>query len=140
MQIDVEKLKDAFGLAASGSQRVKLGPGVVGNTTTAVISGVVGLAIEAVALSSQPLVMFGVMGVTLALFLTYLIGTWRFAAKNPDLALMGGAELLQLRQLQMAVKGLPELPSSPPTTDPTKDSPNSGSVVITTPLDPEEAD
>ena len=102
MRIDPGKILEAFGVSGDEVHRIRLGPGVVGNTSTAIIVIIVGLAVEAFALKEHPTVMFGALAVTFVLAMTYLIGTWWFAARHPDLALMGGAELLQLRHMQMA--------------------------------------
>lgn len=104
MGINFTKILEGLGFSPSDLSRVQLGPGVVANTTTALVASVIATAAEAYFLREQPAVMFGAMAMTLILTLVYLVGTWRFAERQPDLALMGGAELLQLRRMQMGAK------------------------------------
>lgn len=104
MAFSVPKILEGLGIAPGEADHLQLGPGVVGNTTTAVVIAVIATAAEAYFLHDQPMVMFGVMGMTLVLVLVYLFGTWRFAERHPDLALMGGADLLQLRRMEMAAR------------------------------------
>jgi hypothetical protein len=104
MAFSVSKILEGMGVAPGDISRVQLGPGVVGNTTTAIVASVFATAAEAYFLHDQPAVMFGAMGMTLIVVLVYLVGTWRFAERHPDLALMGGAELLQLRRMEMAAR------------------------------------
>jgi len=77
------KLLEAFGFGNRiGGFGFQLEPGVVANTTTALVVALIALASEAWALREQPLVMLGVMAVTLIMTLVYLFGTWRFAERT----------------------------------------------------------
>lgn len=105
-------------LKASGLDSIRLARGVVGNTTHAMYAAMLAVAVAAWALRDEPkfaLALAGIIGGVTAL---YLIGTWRFSHRNPDLALYGGAELLKLRELQIGTKNHPEPADAPSIEDP----------------------
>jgi hypothetical protein len=53
-----------------------------------------------------------------AAFGLWVRSTQRFAERNPDLALLQGAEFLEYQRLQAAAKGFPTPAITPPSTDP----------------------
>ena len=63
------------------------------------------------------------IGALVVTYLILLIGTWFFAGKHPDLAMLGDSEWLQYQYLEnrVAIGGLPNLPDSPSITDPESD-------------------
>jgi hypothetical protein len=123
VSFSLAKILEGLGVTSSEVNRVQLGPGVVGNTTTALICSVIASAAQAYFLHDQPAVMFGAMAVTVILLLVYMFGTWRFAERHPDLALMGGADLLQLRRMEMAAKHPEIMIDSTPIIAPTLPAP-----------------
>jgi hypothetical protein len=105
MGFSLPKILEGLGVGGGDDVRhVKLAPGVVGHTTTAVVVAAVVIAAEVYFLRSVPWAMAVAVGATVFVVTVYLVGTWRFADKHPDLALMGGSELLQLRQLQIGAQ------------------------------------
>jgi hypothetical protein len=107
MGINIRKLLEGFGLAGGAETdedgvQIELGPGIVGLTTVAVIVALVVVACCAYFLAKFPLLLAGIVGTIAFLLLIYLFGTWIFAHKHPDLALLGGGKLLQYRKMQMA--------------------------------------
>jgi hypothetical protein len=101
-----------------GLSRVKLGPGVVGNSTFAILALCIAAPGIAWALRDYPSAALIGIGLIAAVVVLYFIGTWIYAHLHPDHALMGGAELLQLRQMQMAAPGTPVIEGSPIVADP----------------------
>ncbi len=102
------------GKMIGGIARIRLGPGVIGNTSVVMISAIVVAGFVAWAFRSNPPLALGAMGLIIAGALLFVWGSWKFAHKQPDLALIGGAELLQLRRIQMAGKDAPNIPLLPP--------------------------
>lgn len=76
-----------LGVSPEGHARVRLGRGVVGNTTYALWA--VGATIVGVswALRTTPEIALIADGGLLLIYLIYLIGTYLFANKHPDLAM-----------------------------------------------------
>ena len=101
-----------------GLSGVKLGPGVVGNSTFAVIAAFVGIPATAWALSSHPDYALVAIAIEAFLLFSFLVGSWVYAHKHPDHALMGGAELLQLRKAQIAAPGIKVVENAPIVSDP----------------------
>ena len=102
-----------LGISSKTLDRVRLARGVVGNTTYAIVAAFLAIAAVAWTFRDQPLIALGFICIVAFLALVYLIGTWIFAHKHPDVALLGGAELLKWRQMEMAAKGMPLLPEAP---------------------------
>lgn len=99
-------------LKAAGLDSVRFARGVVGNSTF-IFFGCVGFAaVAAWALRAAPGLALAGMGLFISYGVFALVGIWRFADKHPDLALLGGAELLKLRQMEMGAKEMPTLPNS----------------------------
>jgi hypothetical protein len=96
-----------------GLARVRLGRGVVGNTTY----GFVGLCSAGIlivwALNKNPGYAFASLIALIFVYLLYLFGTYKFADKNPETAMLGDSEWLQLKNKQMAAKGINEFPEGP---------------------------
>lgn len=102
--------------------RVRFGRGVVGNTTYgfwAVCVASVGIAW---AFADNPGYGVILIGGIVGTYLIFLIGTWSFAGKHPDLAMLGDSEWLRYVEHQAAIKGLAQLPASPLITDPEADT------------------
>lgn len=99
-------------LKAAGLDSVRFASGVVGNSTFIVCASVVGAALAAWALKAAPGLALAGMMLIIGLAVFALIWNSRFADRHPDLALLGGAELLKLRQMEMGAKEMPVLPNS----------------------------
>jgi len=102
------------GGSLEGVARIRLGRGVVGNTTYAIIAFMLCSAIAVTALRSEPYLALAAIALFGAVFVIYLLGTWRFAEKNPALAMLGDSEWLKYHQSQMGAQGVQEIPHMPP--------------------------
>jgi hypothetical protein len=105
-------------LGEKGLDRVRLARGVVGNTTYAVCCAFLLLVAVAFGLAAHPYIALSAIAIICGVLLVYLFGTWIFAHRHPDQALLGGAELLQWRQMDMAAKGI-QLQKDQPNIEPT---------------------
>lgn len=94
-------------LRSTGLDSVRFASGVVGNSTYVVCACAVAAAVAAWALSPYPWLAVVAMLSLVGLAIFYMQGTWRFADRHPDLALLGGAQLLKLRQMEMGAKEIP---------------------------------
>ena len=114
-----------FGISPEGHERIRIGGGVVINTTHVML----GLCAAAVgiawALAQSPSYALAIMGTLALIVLAFLIGTWLFANRNPDQAAMGGSEWRRFRESQLAAKNQPQLPPAPSITDPLQAPPPS---------------
>jgi hypothetical protein len=113
--LGIDDLLKHFGISAESVNRIRLGRGVVGKTTSAVVVVLLVLAVAIYKLSDPKLVLL-LAGLVSLIFIIYFVGVLRFADKNPGAALLEGAELLQWKQFDMEAKGLPEVPGVPVTT------------------------
>lgn len=107
-----------FGITPEAADQVKLGGGVVAFTAGVAIAFFAVVGGVSWALSASPGYALGIAAISAAVAVYFLTGTWRFADKHPDQAALGGASWLKLREFQFAAKGAPQLPSSPPISDP----------------------
>jgi hypothetical protein len=89
---------------------VRLGRGVVGKATLAIMGAFVVLSIVAWGLKGLAIPLLIVAALVVILFVVYLVGIVRFANQNPAAALLEGAELLTWQQL--AAKTIPNPPNS----------------------------
>jgi hypothetical protein len=109
-----------FGVGGEPPERVRVGAGVVGHTTYALIGGCVAIGGICWALSHTPEYALGVAAIVAVLLVIFLLGTWFFANKHPDQAAMGGSEWRRFREAQIASKHHLDLPALPPISDPLK--------------------
>ena len=113
----------ALGVSGERLSRLRLAQGVVGKTTLALIVSVVvvgGIAwriIDSSFLMVQ-LILFALALGVIGLFILYFVRVMRFADANPMAATLEGSEWVQLEQIRLAAKGLPEPPQTPPMIDP----------------------
>jgi hypothetical protein len=105
-----DRLSDFINRGLSSVAGIRLGPGAVGNTHTVALVALIAICVVTWALREVPLFALGVDVLILAYCIYLSRWTERFAKDHPDLALLGGAHLLQLRQLQMGAKGVSEIP------------------------------
>ena len=101
-----------------GPDQLRFGAGVVGHTARVIIAlcaagGAVGLA-----LSGTPAIALQIISVISGVVVVFMLGTWWFAHKHPDLAAMGGADFRKVREIQMAAQGHPRVPLMPGVADP----------------------
>ena len=104
---------ESFGGKASEATRIRLGHGVVGNTSHVAMVMMLALAVIAYGIVSLDGSVWLLAAMALLVVLSFFgfFGwiLW-FANKHPNHAMAGGAELVQLRHLEMAAKGLPTIP------------------------------
>jgi hypothetical protein len=111
VSINLSEILKGVGLSESSLDKVRLGSGVVGRSSAVALMTMIAFCVIAYSLRDPLyLIMLGVLAA--AVFAGYFIGVLRFAAKNPDLALLEGAELVRWRQIEMAAKDHPSLPGS----------------------------
>jgi len=91
-----------LGVGDDDRTQVRLGAGVVGHTTYAIISVCVVIGGIAWAMRDAPLYAIFMALIIAAILLVFLIGTWRFAKGFPDQAVMGGSEWVRFREAQFS--------------------------------------
>ncbi len=104
MGVDFEKLAEAFGLKQENFKHIRLGPGVVGNTSSVAIAAMAAIAFCSFALKTDPHTLLLVIGLVILAFVIYVLGTWIYAHLHPDHALMASADLLDLHKMEMAAQ------------------------------------
>ena len=106
-----------MGLTAESLERIRLAQGVVGKTTyiTFLVLALLGSLLWRL---NEPWMLLTVGGSIILIFLIFFIGILIFAHRNPDLALLEGAELLTWRKIALAAKSIPEPPLTPAIPDP----------------------
>jgi hypothetical protein len=107
-------LFDRLGLRTTALDSIRFARGVVPNTTYAICISIISIAATGWFFNSHPEIALPIIGIIATITVIYLVGTWVFAHVHPDLALLGGAELLKLRQLEQAAKGMPQPPADDP--------------------------
>jgi hypothetical protein len=126
-----------FGVDGEALERVRAGAGVVRNTTYVIVALWAAAVPILYALSSVPLIAISAVAIFAVVTIIYLIGTWRFAERNPDQAAMGGSEWRRFRQTQLASKNQPEIPDLPSMPDPLKPLPPHHTTLLGAPDDDE---
>lgn len=114
-----ELIRKRIGRRPEGMARVRMGRGVVGNTTYGFWGACAASIGVAFALQNRPWFALAGVGGILVAYLVYLGGTYWFANKHPDRAMLGDVEWLQWYQSQQGAQNLPSIPPSPPVLDPT---------------------
>jgi hypothetical protein len=121
--LDPAKVLEQIGIKGESLQKVRFSRGVVGKSSFVVVTALAVLAIVATRITGTEALLV-IAGLTVVFALVFLVMSYRFAAANPSLALLEGAELLKWKQIEhQAAKGLPEPPKSLPVTDPSKPTP-----------------
>jgi hypothetical protein len=107
------------GLGISGElvDRIRLGGGLVGKVTNAVIVFFVLLIVAAYKANAERL-LAGIVIVGAVIFLIYMFSMIVFAVKNPTQMLLSGSEFVAWRQIEISAKSVPNPPSEPITIDP----------------------
>jgi len=127
----MDRLRSALGAGnLEGVARLRLGRGVVGNTTYGLYAALAAAAVITVALKDSPwAALTADAGIGVA-YLLYLAGTYIFSHAHPDLAMLGDSEWLAYRQAEMASKNNLTLSVLPATSDPlSPPPPNSGLLI-----------
>jgi hypothetical protein len=83
--------------------KIKFGPGVVGTLKACFIAVAMLIGIILFKIDNM-WVLLGLGGVIIAFFMWFVLKVTQFAEKNPELALLEGAELSALKQAQLAAK------------------------------------
>jgi len=86
-----------------GVSRLRLGRGVLGNTTYAVVAYLIATAAVTWSLNKTPEWALLAVLVLTTVFVVYLVGSYIFAHLHPDLAMLGDSEWLTYQQ-QMGAK------------------------------------
>lgn len=107
-----------FGVGSEGPERVKIGAGVVGNTTYAVLAACAAVSAVAWGLNQHPGYAVAVIAIIAGLAAFFFLGTWIFAHLHPDQAAMGGSEWRRFREAQLASKHSQLIDASPTIPDP----------------------
>ncbi len=89
--------------------RIKFGSGVIGKTGTVMLGVVIVFGIVAYRIDGF-WALAGIALLTAAVFLVYLFATLRFAERNPNIAVLEGAELIQAKRLDLGASEMPALP------------------------------
>lgn len=95
--------------ALESARNVRLGRGVVSKTSYIAVTLLVVWAVVAWRWSESLMLNAGllIIGLVATVFAVWFIhGTRRFAERNPALALLEGAELLEWRKMEVAAKGM----------------------------------
>ncbi len=82
-------LRRIFGIDGEALERVRAGAGVVGNTRYVIISLWVAAVPIIWGLSPHPIIAICAVAIFAFVTVIYFIGTWIFAERNPDQAVMG---------------------------------------------------
>lgn len=110
---------ESFFRNPDGGARIRLGRGVVGNTTYGFCAAAASVGVVGWSLRDTPAAALTAIALLCVVFLIYLIGTWRFADKHPDRAMLGDSEWLRWwEQERTGLRGLPNAPNTPTVTDP----------------------
>jgi len=112
-----------FGVDGEALERVRAGAGIVRNTTYVIVALWAAAVPILWALSPDHLSQLCALAIFAFMTVFYLLGTWRFAERNPDQAVMGGSEFRRFRQSQLASKGRPHIPNLSSMPDPLKPPP-----------------
>lgn len=122
-----------FGIGGEGPEHVRIGAGVVGHTTYAILAVCAAISAVSFALSGHPEYALAAIGVIALVAVIFFLGTWIFAHVHPDQAAMGGSEWRRFRQAQMASKENPNLPNFPVVPDPMQPLPPPSTKLLNAP-------
>jgi hypothetical protein len=103
MGLNLNEILRGAGLSESSLDKIRLGSGVVGRTSSVALMAMIAFGVIGYSLK-EPLYLLILALIMAVVFAGYFIGILRFANKNPDLALLEGAELVHWRQIEMAAK------------------------------------
>jgi len=113
-----EQIKSFFGHGRPDS--VRMGTSVVTVTATVVVAVGASVAAIVTALANFPVHAVVVVAMLLLVVVIFLLGTWRFADKHPDLAALGGSSWAkyQTQMKRIEAKGLPQVQILPSSSNP----------------------
>jgi hypothetical protein len=98
----------SFAMSSLGIDKIKIGRGVIGNLARVLVAleivCVVGIA-AGVALGDHLIVVGSIATAAIAVLL-FCAAAFRFAHIHPDIALLDGAELVRVREIEMAARGM----------------------------------
>lgn len=96
-------LPDSVTSRFKGVETIRLATGVIGKTS--VVAGITLIGLSAIGFQFQdPSIKLVALATIALIFLLYFAGVLIFAHKHPDLALLEGSELIQLRKIEQASK------------------------------------
>ncbi len=105
---DISGALEKLGLKTEGMDRIRLGRGVVGKTGYVAWAAMAVLGIVAYKLSGT-VPLLALAGIAFLVFVSFLVGSYIFASKNPSLALMEGMEIIAYKKYEAAIKGVSDL-------------------------------
>jgi hypothetical protein len=114
-----EAILDSLGVQAGALEKVRLGGGVVGKISYAVIALILVLGVIA-RQTTDPRILIILAGGAVGVFLIYLVSILVFTARHKEFALLDGAELIAYRHLEITAKDNPNPPKQPIVTDPAR--------------------
>ena len=101
-----EEIERALGAPLEAFNKIRLAPGVLGKTGSVALALMVVFAVAVFKLTETWAILL-IVFVAIASFFAYQNFSFRFAEKNPGLALTEGAELVQYKLMeQQAAKGV----------------------------------
>jgi hypothetical protein len=117
-----DAIRDALlhhlGVSSESLQKIKLGRGAVGKITTVAVVALIAIGAIGFRISGT-LWLFGVIGVLALITVASLLAILYVIIKQPELAVLEGAELIRYKQVTLGMKGHPILPpSGPPIPEP----------------------
>ena len=108
-----ETIDDLLKEAGTQVNRIRLGPGLVGNVSTVMIFAVLCFVGTAWVLKDNPVFALAAVCVEVGLVLFSQVASFVYARRHPDHALIGGSDLLKALEMQRAAKGFPSIPVTP---------------------------
>jgi hypothetical protein len=112
----IRRALDQSGVNATSLDRIRLARGVVGKTSYVALATVLtlgGIAGGIAWTSSNPIYPFVLAILIVVVVMAYLASTFWFANRNPGIALLEGAELIQWRQMDIAARTIPSIENEP---------------------------
>jgi hypothetical protein len=108
-RMDDEPTKGFWGRFNPTAVGFRWGGGVVSNTTFAAIVAFLTMPFIAWALSREPLIALAACGMVALVVLILFFGTWFFAPRHPELAMLSGPEYYRLKQAEMGTMDNPKI-------------------------------
>ncbi|MCB1591853.1 MAG: hypothetical protein KDI90_05320 [Alphaproteobacteria bacterium] len=104
---NIDSLWGALGIKSESVHRIRLGQGLVGKSTLGFAITIISIAVVAYKTNNEYL-LFLIPFFVIGLFVWFFRSIKDFTEKNPELALLEGANLLAWKQIELAAKGVPK--------------------------------
>lgn len=112
-----EALLGQLGTSAESLQKIKLGRGAVGKITVITVVALLSIAAVGYRITGTPYIL-ALVGIIAFIALAALACILYVIVKQPEIAVLEGAELVLYKHVTLGVKDRPSLPSSPPIPEP----------------------